>query len=82
VKGQRQSAPILSPSPFELLNLSQAARLLNIVPSTLRAWVARGDFPAPLQLGPQTRRFRRVDIEAFLQSRGQAAGRRQGGRRA
>jgi excisionase family DNA binding protein len=50
------------------LNLSDAAALLGVHPSTLRAWSDRGDIPTHRTPG-QHRRFRRADIESWLDSR-------------
>src|SRR5258708_28231749 len=50
------------------LNLSDAAALLGVHPSTLRAWSDRGDIPTHRTPGKH-RRFRRADIESWLDSR-------------
>jgi excisionase family DNA binding protein len=50
------------------LNLSDAAALLGVHPSTLRAWSNRGDIPTHRTLGKH-RRFRRADIENWVDSR-------------
>src|SRR5579859_477419 len=55
----------------EWLNLSDAASLLGVHPSTLRAWSDRGDIPAHRTPG-QHRRFRRADIESWVDSRREA----------
>ena len=55
-------------SNHEWLNLSEAAGLLGIHPSTLRAWADRGDVPAHRTPGKH-RRFRRADIEQWADSR-------------
>ncbi len=52
----------------EWLNLSDAAALLGIHPSTLRSWSDRGDIPAHRTPGKH-RRFRRADIEHWANSR-------------
>ncbi len=52
----------------EWLNLSDAAALLGVHPSTLRAWSDRGDIPAHRTPGKH-RRFRRADIENWVNSR-------------
>jgi excisionase family DNA binding protein len=52
----------------EWLNLSDAAALLGIHPSTLRSWSDRGDIPAHRTPGKH-RRFRRADIERWADSR-------------
>jgi excisionase family DNA binding protein len=50
------------------LNLSDAAAMLGVHPSTLRAWSDRGDIPAHRTPGKH-RRFRRGDIESWVDSR-------------
>lgn len=52
----------------EWLNLSEAAELLGVHPSTLRAWADRGDLPAHRTPGKH-RRFRRGDVEAWAAAR-------------
>ena len=58
-------------SQDDWLNLSDAAALLGVHPSTLRAWSDRGDIPAHRTPGKH-RRFRRVDIESWVDSRREA----------
>jgi len=53
------------------LNLSDAAAVLGVHPSTLRAWADRGDIPAHRTPGKH-RRFRRADIENWAASRREA----------
>lgn len=55
----------------EWLNLSDAAALLGVHPSTLRSWADRGDIPAHRTPGKH-RRFRRADIEQWANSRREA----------
>jgi excisionase family DNA binding protein len=55
-------------APDDWLNLSDAAALLGVHPSTLRAWSDRGDIPAHRTPGKH-RRFRRADVESWLESR-------------
>jgi excisionase family DNA binding protein len=50
------------------LSLSDAAALLGVHPSTLRAWADRGDIPAHRTPGKH-RRFRRADVENWADSR-------------
>jgi excisionase family DNA binding protein len=59
----------------EWLNLSEAAELLGVHPSTIRAWTDRGDLPYQRTPGGH-RRFRRADLEARATStdRSQQAG--------
>jgi excisionase family DNA binding protein len=53
------------------LNLSDAAALLGVHPSTLRAWSDRGDIATHRTPGKH-RRFRRADIESWVDSRREA----------
>lgn len=53
------------------LNLSDAAALLGVHPSTLRSWSDRGDIPTHRTSGKH-RRFRRADIASWLDSRREA----------
>jgi excisionase family DNA binding protein len=55
----------------EWLNLSDAAAMLGVHPSTLRAWSDRGDIHAHRTPGKH-RRFRRKDIEHWADSRREA----------
>ena len=55
----------------EWLNLSDAASMLGVHPSTLRAWSDRGDIPAHRTPGKH-RRFRRADIESWVDSHREA----------
>jgi excisionase family DNA binding protein len=50
------------------LNLSEAAKILGVHPSTLRAWADRGDLPAHRTPGKH-RRFLRADVESWAASR-------------
>ena len=52
----------------QLLNMKQAARMLNVSAVSLRRWTNAGKL-ACLRVGPKReRRFRRVDLLAFLES--------------
>lgn len=55
----------------EWLNLSEAARILGVHPSTLRAWADRGDLPTHRTPG-RHRRFLRSDIESWAAARREA----------
>ncbi|MEX0787665.1 MAG: helix-turn-helix domain-containing protein [Anaerolineales bacterium] len=50
------------------MNLGQAAALLGVHPSTLRAWADRGEIPAHRTPG-RHRRFHRSEVEAWAASR-------------
>ena len=51
----------LSRAGYEVRSSSNAA--------TLWRWVRSGDFPAPVQLGPQTTAWRVADVERWERSR-------------
>jgi excisionase family DNA binding protein len=53
------------------LSLSDAATILGVHPSTLRAWSDRGDIPCHRTPGMH-RRFRRADVEHWAESRREA----------
>ena len=52
----------------EWLNLGEAAKLLGVHPSTLRAWADRGELTAHRTPGKH-RRFRRAEVEAWAAAR-------------
>ena len=50
----------------ELLTLSEAAQILKVHPNTLRLWDNKGVLKA-VRIGiKQVRRYRKVDIEKFI----------------
>lgn len=53
------------------LNLSEAAEILGVHPSTVRLWADRGEIPAHRTAGGH-RRFRRVEIETWASARREA----------
>jgi len=61
----------LAENHSDWLNLSDAAALLGVHPSTLRAWSDRGDIPAHRTPGKH-RRFRRGDVEHWAETRREA----------
>ncbi len=54
--------------PGEWLSLSQAAELLGVHPSTVRAWADQGHLPAHRTQGGH-RRFRRSEVELCMDAR-------------
>lgn len=52
----------------ELLNLSEAAAILGVHPSTVRLWADKGEVPSHRTAGGH-RRFRRPDVEAWAAAR-------------
>lgn len=53
-----------------LLTTEEAAALLGMGASTLRAWRAEGLGPRFYRVGPRLKRYRRADVLAWLESRG------------
>lgn len=41
-----------------------------VAPATIWRWVKRGEFPAPVSLGPQTTAWRVEDLDAWDAARG------------
>jgi predicted DNA-binding transcriptional regulator AlpA len=57
----------MSTEQVQLLNREETCRYFgNIHPSTLWRGIRQGRFPAPIHIGPQLRRWSRVDCEAAL----------------
>jgi excisionase family DNA binding protein len=50
---------------YELLSISEAARLLNVCVVTLRRWDRRGKLVPAVRLRRGVRLYRREDIEGF-----------------
>ena len=50
-----------------LMTVSEVAATFQIQPRTLYRWLDAGRIPKPIQLGGTTR-FRRVDIELFVEA--------------
>jgi excisionase family DNA binding protein len=50
-----------------LLSVKDVAQLMGVDERTIRRWVTAGRLPAPLQVGPNTVRFRPEDIEQFME---------------
>jgi excisionase family DNA binding protein len=55
-------------NPDEWLNLSQAAEILGVHPSTVRLWADKGEIPTHRTAGGH-RRFRRPEIETWAAAR-------------
>jgi predicted DNA-binding transcriptional regulator AlpA len=51
----------------QVFDQRQAAELLGLSPATLASWRSRGRGPAFLRLGGRAIRYRRSDLERFLE---------------
>jgi len=63
---------------LRLLRIGDVAEILNVAVITIAKWVRSGHFPEPLRIGRKSARWRRAQIEAYLDA---AAARRGSGRR-
>ena len=72
---QRESSPPRRPAALEpdWLTLGQAAKYLGVAQSTMRKWSDVGRVPAFYTPGGH-RRYRRADLDAFLERSGPSAG--------
>ncbi len=59
-------------NPADLLTETEAADLLRVAVQTLRNWRWRGQGPRALKIGLRMVRYRRADIEAFIEGEGRA----------
>jgi len=57
--------PVLPPA---LMTLDDVAAHLRVVPRTVQRMVARGELPAPVQIGPNCVRWRRADLDALTEA--------------
>jgi len=64
IRGEKRSLPEGSP---ELLNKKQLADLLGVSLKTLDRWTQRGILPPPARLGRRLKRWRRIDIERWIE---------------
>lgn len=66
------------PSEKDLLNIKQAARLLNVSEISLRRWTDRGTLPCVRLGAKRERRFRERDLLAFMERQPSGSGRARG----
>ena len=71
--GDGVDAPSRTPGPAVDLNVADIALLFKKRPSTVRAWIERGDFPGSYKLQNKEWRVPRAAIEAFQKSQQAAA---------
>jgi predicted DNA-binding transcriptional regulator AlpA len=62
---REQEAPL---NPTDLLDESEAAATLNVAVQTLRNWRWRGEGPRFVKLGKRAVRYRRGDLDAFVEA--------------
>ena len=55
----------------DIWNTPQAAQYIGIKPGTLAKWRRHGHGPRFLRIGHNTVRYRKADVDAFLESRAQ-----------
>lgn len=53
----------------EILRLPDVLEMIGVGRRTLYRWSRNGDFPAPIQLGPNSIGWRRADVEEWIESR-------------
>jgi len=66
---RQRDRKISSDSAFPIdpvLRRPAVREILGVANSTLHAWIKSGRFPAPLELGPRVRGWRRSVIEKYL----------------
>ena len=64
----------LTPSSRELLDEQQAAIILQITPGTLSVWRSNGRYKLPFIKVGRKVRYRRADLETWLEARTRANG--------
>lgn len=57
----------------EYVSPKELAKQLAVTPETLLAWSDKGTFPKPIELGERSRRWKRSDVESFLNQKRLAA---------
>lgn len=66
--------------PTALLSLRDVVALTTLRRSTLQRSIDRGEFPAPVQIGPRRIAWKRHEVIAWLDSRPRATQAENGGR--
>ena len=56
----------------QILRAAEICALLNISPSCLYKWIAKGFFPRGFAYGPHTVGWVRADVDAWIETRKQA----------
>lgn len=55
-------------NPADLLSDREVADLLNIAVKTVQNWRWKGEGPRTIKLGKRAVRYRRADVEAFIEA--------------
>lgn len=55
-------------NPADLLDEREVATVLHIAVDTLRNWRWKGEGPRAIKLGKRAVRYRRADVEAFIEA--------------
>ena len=58
----------------ELLTRSEVESLLSVRKSALYSWMRERDFPRPIKLSPRCVRWRRIEVEGWIQAQPRAEG--------
>jgi excisionase family DNA binding protein len=53
-------------SEMRLLDTTEVAEMMRVSTQTIRRWSRRGEFIAPIRVGPRRHLYREVDVEAFI----------------
>lgn len=61
--------PSVAPlNPADLLGEREVAAALSVAVNTLRNWRWKGEGPRAIKLGKRVVRYRRADVEAFIEA--------------
>ncbi len=54
--------------PNRLYRISDVSKITSLAKSTIWLWVSQDRFPKPLSLSPTVKAWRKVDIDAWIDS--------------
>ena len=55
----------------ELLNVREVSKIVKMATSSIYRYVARGEFPEPVKLSSRMTRWRRSEIQAWINESGE-----------
>ncbi len=61
------------PESADFYNVTTLAQHLGVSTQTIRRWIRNGKLPAPIVLSPTVRRWKKAEIESWLQTFEQSA---------